>query len=211
MIADIPQNILDNFLAMGTFSFFSYLTVTIGVFALLFAIPVIHTTINQPQKKRSQIKLLQEQLEATQNNYLELQQKLQQLLLEKETLRQEGLRLHSELREQRTELTEEFCNSTFEKLKTLLTNYPSIHKMVGYKPELHLLSMFTPLDNLLSEWGYEPIGLPWEKVAYNPQIHQPDVGDIAEGELVYIRFVGYQHQDKILCPAKVSRTLPGGK
>ena len=31
-----------------------------------------------------------------------------------------------------------------------------------------------------------------------------------EGELVYIRFVGYQNGDKILYPAKVSRTLPPG-
>ena len=30
-----------------------------------------------------------------------------------------------------------------------------------------------------------------------------------EGELVYIRFIGYQKGDNILYPAKVSRTLPG--
>ena len=72
------------------------------------------------------------------------------------------------------------------------------------------MMLFTPLDNLLKEWGYEQIGKPWEQVPYNPQIHQPDAGDIAQGELVYIRFVGYQHQEHILCPAKVSRTLPGG-
>ncbi len=144
---------------------------------------------------------------------LQLQNQLQQLTQDKEILHQEGLRLHSELQQQRRELKQEFRQSTFTQLKTLLTNYPSIQQMVGIKPELpakNLLSMFTPVDNLLSEWGYEPIGKPWEQVAYNPQFHQPDAADIAEGESVYIRFVGYHHQGNILCPAKVSRTLPGG-
>ncbi|MEM7717469.1 MAG: hypothetical protein AAF349_28665, partial [Cyanobacteria bacterium P01_A01_bin.68] len=103
---------------------------------------------------------------------------------------------------------------TFEKLQTLLVNYPSIHQMVKVKPELpakNLLSSFTPLENLLKEWDYQPIGTSWEQVEYNPQIHQPDTGDIEPGEKVYIRFVGYQHQGNILCPAKVSRTLPGGR
>ena len=34
--------------------------------------------------------------------------------------------------------------------------------------------------------------------------------DIQPEELVYIRFVGYREGEQILCPAKVSRTLPGG-
>jgi hypothetical protein len=41
-------------------------------------------------------------------------------------------------------------------------------------------------------------------------LHQPDVEDITEGELVYIRFVGYREGERILAPAKVSRTLPPG-
>lgn len=151
------------------------------------------------------------ELEAMSQECLKLQQQLQQIVSEKEAMHQEGLRVHEELQQQRNTLTDEFRSSTFEQLQTLLTNYPSIHQMVRLKPELpvkNLLSMFTPLDNLLQEWGYETIGKPWEQVPYNPQIHQPDAADITEGELVYIRFVGYKHQEHILCPAKVSRTLP---
>ncbi len=154
------------------------------------------------------------ELETKRRECLELQQQLQQLTQEKETLRKDGLRLHSELQQQQLELTQEFRKSTFEKLQTLLVNYPSIHQMVKIKPELpakNLLSSFTPLENLLKEWDYQPIGKPWQQVEYNPQIHQPDTGDIQEGEKVYIRFIGYQHQGNILCPAKVSRTLPGAK
>jgi molecular chaperone GrpE (heat shock protein) len=145
------------------------------------------------------------ELELSRQECSKLQQQLQQIATEQETFRQE------QLEQQRVELTNQFRNSTFEQLQILLTNYPSIHQMVEVNPELpakNLLSMFTPLDNLLSEWGYQTIGKPCEQVACNPQIHQPDATDISEGELVYIRIVGYQHQDKVLCPAKVSRTLP---
>ncbi|MBD2186518.1 XRE family transcriptional regulator, partial [Planktothrix sp. FACHB-1375] len=51
-------------------------------------------------------------------------------------------------------------------------------------------------------------GQVWEQVPYNPQLHQADVNDIAEGELVFVRFVGYKNGSRILCPAKVSRTRP---
>jgi molecular chaperone GrpE (heat shock protein) len=81
------------------------------------------------------------------------------------------------------------------------------------KPELpakNLISLFTSLDNLITSWGYTAIGETWEQVNYNPQLHQADSDDIQEGELVYIRFIGYQDGDKVLYPAKVSRTLPPG-
>jgi molecular chaperone GrpE (heat shock protein) len=81
------------------------------------------------------------------------------------------------------------------------------------KPELpakNLISLFTSLDSLITNWGYTAIGETWEQVNYNPQLHQADSDDIQEGELVYIRFIGYQDGDKVLYPAKVSRTLPGG-
>ncbi|ALF56423.1 molecular chaperone GrpE [Nostoc piscinale CENA21] len=160
------------------------------------------------------MQLLEAEILTWQEKNLELAQKLTQITAEKEALHQEGLRLHQELQQQQIQLTAEFRVATFEQLQTLLTNYPSIHQMVSVKPELpakNLLSMFTPLDNLLSKWGYELIGKPWEQVPYNSQLHQPDKADMTQGELVYIRFVGYQHQGKILCPAKVSRTLPGGR
>ncbi|MGF2011979.1 MULTISPECIES: hypothetical protein [unclassified Nostoc] len=212
------------------FSLLSLLTMAIGIWTLLLIIPAISTAIatqadlktNKLELARclttsrfasTQIELLKDELQTTHQKYLELEQKLHQLVLEKAALHQEGLRLHEELQQQRLELTDEIRSSTFEQLQTLLTNYPSIPQMVRVKPELpakNLLSMFTSLDNLLYKWGYEQIGKPWEQVPYNPQIHQPDTADIAEDELVYIRFVGYQHQGKILVPAKVSRTLPGG-
>jgi hypothetical protein len=134
-------------------------------------------------------------------------------LLETEALRAECLRLREALQQQSVELTSEFQHSTFEQLQTLLTNYPSVRQLVQVKPDLpgkNLTSLFTPLDNLIESWGYEPIGQVWEQVPYNPQLHQPDVGDMEVGELVYVRFIGYRDGQNILIPAKVSRTLPSG-
>jgi molecular chaperone GrpE (heat shock protein) len=122
-------------------------------------------------------------------------------------------RLREELKQQSQQLQSDFQNETFTQLQTLLSNYPTVKKMALAKPELpakNLVSLFTSLDNLITSWGYTAIGETWEQVNYNPQLHQADSDDIQEGELVYIRFIGYQDGDKVLYPAKVSRTLPPG-
>ena len=130
-----------------------------------------------------------------------------------EELKQQCFRLRDELEQQKVQLTDDFRRATFEQLQTLLTSYPAARKMAEAKPEMpakNLSALFTPLENLLSSWGFETIGSAWEQVTYNPQLYQPDVEDITEGELVYIRFVGYRDGERILAPAKVSRTLPAG-
>jgi transcriptional regulator with XRE-family HTH domain len=132
---------------------------------------------------------------------------------EMELLRRECLQLRRELQNLSRELTTEFQHSIFSQLQTLLTNYPSLRASINVKPDLpakNIVSLFTPLDNLIETWGYERIGQAWEQVPYNPQLHQADANDIELGELVYIRFIGYKEGEQILCPAKVSRTLPGG-
>ncbi len=125
-------------------------------------------------------------------------------------IEQECLRLQAQLKQQ-LHLMEDLQRTTFEQLQTLLTSYPTVRRLVQVKSDLpaaNLVNLFTPLDNWLHSLGYEAIGSPWESVAYNPQLHQPDQSDIAPGEPVYIRFVGYRQGATILCPAKVSRTLP---
>ena len=122
-------------------------------------------------------------------------------------------RLREELKQQSQQLQGDFQQETFTQLQTLLSNYPTVKKMALAKPELpdkNLVSLFTSLDNLITSWGYTAIGETWEQVNYNPQLHQADSDDIQEGELVYIRFIGYQDGDKVLYPAKASRTLPPG-
>lgn len=135
------------------------------------------------------------------------------LSAEVNALRREGLRLREEVQQQQIKCTSEVQQSTFQQLQPLLTSYPSLHPMVQVKPDLpvkNILSLLNALDDLVKSWGYELIGSAWQRVAYNPQLHQPDSSDITEGEPVYIRSVGYKDGERILCPAKVSRTLPGG-
>ncbi|MBD2460556.1 molecular chaperone GrpE [Oscillatoria sp. FACHB-1407] len=128
------------------------------------------------------------------------------------SLQQQCVQLRQELQQQQTQLLTDWQNSTFEQLQSLLISYPTARKMAETKPDLpakNLIALFTPLENLLEAWQIEPIGAPWEAVPYDPQLHQPDTDDLAAGEPVYVRFVGYRQGNRILCPAKVSRTLPG--
>ncbi|MBE9031048.1 molecular chaperone GrpE [filamentous cyanobacterium LEGE 11480] len=102
----------------------------------------------------------------------------------------------------------------FTQLQTLLVNYPSVTQAAAANPEMSAQSitpLFTPLGTLVQQWGYTTIGTPWELVAFDPQLHQPDAADITAGEAVYIRFIGYRDGDEILVPAKVSRMLPPGQ
>jgi molecular chaperone GrpE (heat shock protein) len=128
-------------------------------------------------------------------------------------LQQQCLRLREALQQQKNQTRADFQESTFEQLQSLLTNFPSARKMAQSRPDLpakNLTALFTPLENLLHSWGIEPIGEAWGQVAYDPQVHQSDGDNLTPGEMVYVRFVGYRQSDRILCPARVSRTLPGG-
>lgn len=138
---------------------------------------------------------------------------LSQARQEIRALRQEGLRLREALQQQQATLKEEFLQATFQDLQSLLVNYPSLQKMVVAKPDLpakNLVALLTGLDNWSQRWHLQTIGSAWIAVSFDPQLHQPDDPDIAMGETVYVRFVGYRINDRILCPAKVSRTLPAG-
>lgn len=128
-------------------------------------------------------------------------------------LTQQCQRLREELKIQAAQVQADASDGGFEQIQTLLTQYPSVRKMVESQPDLparNIVALLTSLENLVKFWECQPIGKPWEMVLYDPQIHQSDVDDIQVGESVYVRFIGYQKGDRILIPAKVSRTLPAG-
>jgi molecular chaperone GrpE (heat shock protein) len=126
-------------------------------------------------------------------------------------LTQQCQRLREELKTQSAQVQADAIEGGFEQIQTLLTQYPSVRKMVESQPDLparNIVALLTSLENLVKYWECRSIGKPWEMVPYDPQIHQSDVDDIKVDESVYVRFVGYQKGDRILIPAKVSRTLP---
>ncbi len=183
-----------------------------------------HSLSAELQTERRRYEALQQAYEQLQQEHQQLQLQLKQLqhsidltgrsaTLEADfsLLQQECQRLHQDLETQPTQITQALQHATFDKLQTLLTSYPSIQKITQHQPDLparNFLALFTPLDNLLQDWGWQTIGTAWEAVPYDPQLHQPDSSDIQPGDMVYIRFVGYRQGDHILCPAKVSRSLP---
>jgi molecular chaperone GrpE (heat shock protein) len=132
---------------------------------------------------------------------------------ETKILKQECIDLHQQLDLQKEQLWSAYRSDTFAKIQPLLTQYQSVRQMAIAKPDLpakNLVALFANLDNLLQAWEFEPIGEVWQQTSYDPQLHEPDQADIEAGEVVYVRFVGYRSAsgDRILAPAKVSRTLP---
>lgn len=119
--------------------------------------------------------------------------------------------LNQQLEQQSEKLQSYFLRETFEQLNYLLANYPTAKIMIKLKPYLaaeNFIFLFKPLENLCQSWGLQTIGKPLQKIPFNPQQHQPDNDNIQENELVYVHFVGYRKDDRILLPAKVSRHLP---
>lgn len=185
----------------------------------------LESKIEELTLANEKINALQEELEFTSNQLESVQdesaklekqwrQKNQQLNQKILDLEKQCQQLKNNLEKQSSQLNDDFQDTTFEQINSLLTNYPTAKVMIKVKPDLpakNLVALFKPLDNLLSYWGFQTIGKPWEQIPYNPQLHQPDSQDILVGELVYVRFIGYRKGDRIIYPAKVSRTLPGKK
>lgn len=166
-------------------------------------------------KDRSQAKELELQSQLTEVKSQLQTSEVTRAKLEAEiiALTQQCQRFREELKTQAAQVQSDAIEGGFEQIKTLLTQYPSVRKMVESQPDLparNIVALLTSLENLVKYWECQSIGKPWEMVPYDPQIHQSDLGDIQVGESVYVRFVGYQKGDRILIPAKVSRTLPAG-
>lgn len=162
--------------------------------------------------KQTQINL-EQKLETTTSDWQTSQREKAALEVQLEEFKQQCVRLRSQLETQSTQSQQDTELNAFEQIQSLLTQYPSVRRMTEAKPELparNLIGMFTSLDNLVRFWGYQAIGQPWEQVEFDPQFHQGDVTDLELGESVYVRFIGYRSGDRILVPAKVSRTLPAG-
>jgi exonuclease VII large subunit len=172
----------------------------------------LQTELTDLQQRSAQI---QSDLEQQRQDLTEKLQTSQRLSGELENLvealKQQCLRLRDQLETQAQQSVADTQQQAFEQVQTLLTQYPSVQKMAELKPDLparNLVALLSGLENLLKFWGYTPIGNVWEQVTYDPQLHQGDGADLQPQEPVYVRFVGYRQGERILVPARVSRTLP---
>lgn len=167
------------------------------------------------QALEEELQITSDRLESNEDKYLQCQQDFYNQVTELEdkikNLEGKCEDLTEKLENLPSELINNWQQESFNLLQTLLANYPTAKSMIKLKPDLsakNVINLLKPLDKLLAKWGIESIGKPWERVAFNPQIHYSNEENLTPNELVYIRFIGYSHGDNILLPAKVSRTLP---
>jgi molecular chaperone GrpE (heat shock protein) len=175
------------------------LNLELSVFLAEFGSSKLSKNLTERQSLREQIADLQHRLEETE--------------AERGELKNECTRLQARLETQHQELGYDFRTQAMQQLRSLLVQLPTVRQAAQKNPALGaatVTKLLGSLDNLVADWGYEPIGRVWEAVPYDPHQHQTDGDELAAGEMVYIRFLGYRQGDEVLFKAKVSRELPAG-
>lgn len=121
--------------------------------------------------------------------------------------RQEYQQLQQAMTQQQATLAAKFQQESLEIIESWLLQWPTATAAVQQNPQLpatRLLSLVEPVEQLLKEWNVETIATVGEEIPYDPQYHELMKGSAQPGELVKVRYVGYQQQDKLLYKAKVS-------
>ena len=124
-----------------------------------------------------------------------------------EACQQEYQKLQQEMAQQQQFLTREFQQVSLQTMESWLLQWPTAVAAVHKNPQLpaaRLLSLVEPVEQLLQKWGVEKISFVGEELPYNPQYHQLMKGVAEVGEMVKVRYVGYQQGEKLLYKAKVS-------
>ncbi len=121
--------------------------------------------------------------------------------------KQEYQQLQQQLEQQQIILESEFQQASLQTMESWLLQWPTAAAAVHKNPQLpaaRLLTLVEPILQLLKNWGVSTIASVGEQLAYNPQQHQLMKGTAEPGEMVEVRYVGYQQGDKLLHKAKVS-------
>ena len=126
-----------------------------------------------------------------------------------ESLQKEYKQLQQKLDQQQETSHKEFQCASIAALESWLLQWPTAAIIAKKNPEISavkLLPLVRPIFELLKQWGLEMKGTVGEVIPYNPQFHQLlEGGGHAEvGEPVIIRYVGYDHDHKLLYRPKVS-------
>ncbi len=114
-----------------------------------------------------------------------------------------------QLSEQREILQHEFQLVSLQLLESLLLQFPTAAHKARENPQLPAVNILPlvqkPLERLLQDWGIDAIASVGDEIPYDPQFHQLMEGHAQLGELVKVRYIGYQQGEKLLYRAKVSR------
>lgn len=131
---------------------------------------------------------------------------LEEAAPDQQVLRQEYQHLQQQMATHREMLLQEFQHNAFHTLESMLRALPTVAHAVQQKPDLTaatVLRLLRPIDQLLQQWGIEPIALPGTQVSYDPRWHQLSQGKAEPGDLVSVVMVGYRQGDLLLCRAGV--------
>ncbi len=124
------------------------------------------------------------------------------------TLKQEYARLQQQLQQQKETLFTEFQYQSLQVLESFLTYFPTAKHAAITNPSFpatKLLPLVGSIDRLIAQWGVTTIGSVGDEIPYDPQYHQSIEDSISPGELVTVRYIGYQQGDKLLFRAKVQK------
>jgi molecular chaperone GrpE (heat shock protein)/DNA-binding Xre family transcriptional regulator len=132
----------------------------------------------------------------------------QELLQQIAELKTEYERSRLALEQQRDTLQQEFQQTSWQILESLLLQWPTAAHKAQENPQLAAIKIVPlvqkPLEKLLQTWGIEAIATVGTEVPYNPQWHQLMEGNAQPGNLVKVRYTGYRQGEKLLYRAKVS-------
>ncbi len=116
-------------------------------------------------------------------------------------------RLQRQMEQQRETLMQAFHTESLQILESWLLQWPTAAYRAQQNPQLaaiKLLPLLHPIEQLMQQWGVEPIAHVGSQVQYNPQYHQLMGGVVEPGETVVVRYTGYRYREKLLYRAKVS-------
>lgn len=121
-------------------------------------------------------------------------------------LKLEYQRLKEQMKQQQSNLQQEWQKSTLEILEPWLLQWPTAKAAALHNPQLpaaKIIPLLKPLEQLLEKWEIEPIGSPGEHLGFDPYTHQLMEGTAQPGDPVKVRYVGYRLADKLLYRAFV--------
>lgn len=102
--------------------------------------------------------------------------------------------------------SEKLQTAALQTLESWLVQWPTIAKRAEDRPDLpaaKILPFVRPVEQLMTEWGVEPIAAIDSQVPYDPTCHQLIGGHANSGDLVRVTHIGTTHRGKLLHRAKV--------
>ncbi|MBE9060516.1 helix-turn-helix transcriptional regulator [cf. Phormidesmis sp. LEGE 11477] len=96
--------------------------------------------------------------------------------------------------------------TALQTLESWLIQWPTIVKRAQDRPDLpatKILPFVRPVEQLMAEWGVEPIATVDCQVEYDPTYHQLVAGSAKPGDCVRVTHTGIIHHGKLLHRAKV--------